>query len=167
VPDGHDDADPTRAAAARPVAARAVPYTRAYLDASTRWFADEELRRLTLAPAFDPDSQEAWFRSLAQRTDYLVWGVEVDGRPAGAFGLKGITSADAEYFGYLGLPELRGRGLGRWMLDTALARAAERGLGRVWLRVGVDNPRARHAYRRRGFVSVSSEAGVEIMELTL
>lgn len=48
-------------------------------------------------------------------------------------------------------PALRSRGYGRLLLDEAARRARERGLRRLGLAVGLDNPRARALYERVGF----------------
>ena len=55
-----------------------------------------------MTPAFTDEGQERWFANLPSKTDYLVWGVELAGRPVGVIGLKGIRGERAEYFGYLG-----------------------------------------------------------------
>ena len=58
----------------------------------------------------------------------------------------------AEIEDFVILPELRSRGIGRRMLDTAAALTRERGMARLGLAVGLDNPRARALYERNGFV---------------
>ncbi len=48
----------------------------------------------------------------------------------------------------------RRRGVGRRMLDWALARARERGARRIFLEVRLSNRAAQALYERRGFVQV-------------
>jgi ribosomal protein S18 acetylase RimI-like enzyme len=49
------------------------------------------------------------------------------------------------------VPEYRGRGVGRALLEAAEARAAERGCCKLTLEVQDANPRARQLYERYGF----------------
>ncbi len=83
------------------------------------------------------------------------------GAPAGyvEFEEQADGLVEIAYFG-LGA-SARGRGLGRWWLEYALAAAWERpGTRRVWLHTcSLDGPRARPNYLARGFVEtgVSSE----------
>lgn len=72
-------------------------------------------------------------------------------------------------------PNLRGQGIGSEMLAVAGARSVERGVTRLGIAVGVENPSARALYERRGFVFVAGsehrvswlapgEAGREVRE---
>lgn len=58
--------------------------------------------------------------------------------------------------GYFALvPELAGRGLGRWLMAQALALAWADGIERVWLHTcTLDHPSALAFYRKQGFVPV-------------
>jgi ribosomal protein S18 acetylase RimI-like enzyme len=49
------------------------------------------------------------------------------------------------------LPEYRGRGLGRRLLESCVARAKDAGITRVTLEARADNERALHLYERAGF----------------
>ena len=54
------------------------------------------------------------------------------------------------------VPELTGRGIGRWMMAEALARAWAPATRRVWLNTAsIDHPRALGFYRAQGFVAVA------------
>lgn len=54
------------------------------------------------------------------------------------------------------VPELAGRGLGRWLMAQALARAWRPGIDRVWLHTcTLDHPSALNFYRAQGFTPVS------------
>lgn len=141
-----------------------VEYDRRFLVASWEWLNDEEIRALTNTPIFSRDDQERWFESLASRTDYLVWGVELDGEPIGVFGLKNIASDAGEYWGYIGQKVLWGRGIGRWIIERALERAAAANLRRLYLKVVPTNTRAIRLYRDMGFVQTKAEAGLLHME---
>jgi RimJ/RimL family protein N-acetyltransferase len=141
-----------------------VPYDGRFLSASFEWFKDEEIRALTMTPPVTREGQAAWFRSLPLKRDYLIWGVEHEGRPIGAFGLKTVTTSDAEYWGYIGVKDQWGTGVGRWMLTEAMDLATGHGLQRLYLKVIEHNERAIRLYRRFGFEESKYENGVILME---
>lgn len=65
-----------------------------------------------------------------------------------------LAGQSRAHIGRLGIglrPEARGRGLGRRLMEAALAQAWARGLTRVELTVREDNPRARALYEQLGF----------------
>jgi len=71
--------------------------------------------------------------------------VELDVRHAGA--------CELSYFGLV--PELAGKGHGRWLMAEAMARAWGKGLTRVWVHTcTLDHPSALNFYRAQGFVAV-------------
>ena len=57
------------------------------------------------------------------------------------------------------VPQARGRGVGRALLDDVLARAAATECEEVWLEVGARNGAARRLYARAGFVEVARRRG--------
>lgn len=144
-----------------------VPYDERMLERSWTWLQDPEIKRLTDTPEFTRQAQRSWFDSLADRTDYLVWGIEVDGMPIGAFGLKHVTAEDAEYWGYVGERPYWGRGVGQWMLKRACGEAGRLGLRRLRLLVLRDNARAITSYRRFGFQTDSESDTYAHMSIDL
>lgn len=51
------------------------------------------------------------------------------------------------------MPELAGKGHGRWLMAQALSLAWRKGIGRVWVHTcTLDHPSALGFYRRSGFV---------------
>lgn len=71
--------------------------------------------------------------------------LELDFRHAG--------QCEIAYFALV--PELAGKGLGRWLMAEALARAWRPDIARVWLHTcTLDHPHALGFYRRQGFVAV-------------
>ena len=111
-------------------AAKAVPFVAAHLAG---WRRPEdfgfiaELDGVAIGAAwarqFSPDEQPAFY--VDERTPELTVGVR---------------------------PHIRGQGVGRMLLDAAIAEAARRGVG-LCLNVRHDNP-ARHLYERIGFYLV-------------
>jgi GNAT superfamily N-acetyltransferase len=72
--------------------------------------------------------------------------VELDLRRAG--------ECELSYFALI--PELAGRGLGRWLMAEAMARAWTKGVERVRVNTcTLDHPRALGFYRAQGFVAVA------------
>jgi GNAT superfamily N-acetyltransferase len=90
------------------------------------------------------------------KTEYLLGSVEEDG-PAVAvcqlrFRLSVWTASEDCWLEDLFVEEsARGSGLGRAMVDAAIARARERGCRRVELDVDADNAPARSLYEAMGF----------------
>jgi RimJ/RimL family protein N-acetyltransferase len=138
-----------------------VPFDETYRDASYDWLQDPEMRRLTMSTAMTREQQAEWYAGLTDRTDYMVWGVEYDGRPAGVMGLKHLDAGDggAEYFLYVGDRALWGQGIARWATDEIVAEG--RRLGRTYLYglVGTHNDRSRDVHEHLGFKVVGEQDG--------
>jgi len=144
-----------------------VPYDERFLECSYVWFQDLELRELTNNLLLvTRENQAEWFASLPSKSDYLIWGVELDQAPVGACGLKNVTSTDAEYWGYIGEKQLWGQGLGQQIVEFCLGQAKKLGLLRVWLTVNVENGRAIALYTKMGFCRVQQDSGNFVMELS-
>lgn len=85
-----------------------------------------------------------------RRDEYLV--ATEDDRVVGYAMLRGWDEGYAvPAFGVAVDPERRGAGLGRALLEYALARARERGAEQVMLKVHPDNLGAKHLYESVGF----------------
>jgi GNAT superfamily N-acetyltransferase len=104
-----------------------------------------------------------WFSRLEMDDDALIgiihnphvklWAVvDAQGIEIGMLELDFRTSRACE-IAFLGLiPELAGKGFGRWMMGHALAAAWIPGIERVWLHTCTfDHPSALGFYRRSGF----------------
>jgi RimJ/RimL family protein N-acetyltransferase len=142
----------------------AVQFDERTLEKSWEWLNDEEIRRLTMTPAFTREEQRAWFASLTARTDYMLWAIEFDANHVGVFGLKHIDSSSAEYWGYIGEKQLWGHGLGTWMVNEAVTKARGMGLQRIWLRVAHENVRAQRLYVKMGFHKTNENCDPMTME---
>jgi ribosomal protein S18 acetylase RimI-like enzyme len=75
---------------------------------------------------------------------------EVDGSPA-AIGACAVEPPWVGVFAMRTIPDARGRGLGRRVLESLLAHAASLGATTSWLQVEADNAIARRLYERAGF----------------
>jgi GNAT superfamily N-acetyltransferase len=82
-----------------------------------------------------------------------LYAVESGGRAVGMVELDFREAGQCE-LAFIGLiPELSGRGLGRWLLAEAVTRAWREGVSRVHVHTcSLDHPAALPAYRRAGFV---------------
>jgi len=81
--------------------------------------------------------------------------VDEAGHDAGMLELDFRTPGECElsYFGLV--PDLAGRGLGRWLMAEALTRAWVSGIERVWVHTcTLDHPAALSFYRRSGFTAI-------------
>jgi ribosomal protein S18 acetylase RimI-like enzyme len=86
-----------------------------------------------------------------------LWMAELDGRVVGAITLRNLGAGLAR-LGHLALmPEARGSGAGRMLVETVLAAAREAGYDRIELVTFSDLAAARELYRRAGFEITSSE----------
>lgn len=108
------------------------------------WFsrlvmADEALTAIIHDPAI-------YVLAAVDRAGVEVGMLELDFRQAGACELSYVAL----------VPELAGKGLGRWLMAEALARAWVPGVERVWLHTcTLDHPHALGFYRAQGFVAIA------------
>jgi GNAT superfamily N-acetyltransferase len=83
--------------------------------------------------------------AVLDRAGIEIGLLELDRRHAGA--------CELSYFGLV--PELAGKGHGRWLMAEAMARAWSPGVARVWVHTcTLDHPSALNFYRAQGFVAV-------------
>jgi molybdopterin-guanine dinucleotide biosynthesis protein A/N-acetylglutamate synthase-like GNAT family acetyltransferase len=103
-------------------------------------------------PDLDPDLADASgvYESL--------WVAERDGLVVGSVALRRLGPAEMELKRMYLLPQERGRGLGRQLLETALAWAGAHGIATVRLDTTDRMETARRLYEAYGFVEVPGEA---------
>src|SRR5262249_2264098 len=136
-----------------------------FLEKSWEWLRDPELKSLTMTPDFTREEQREWFSTLPGRTDYLIWGLSCEGTAIGAAGVKNITKASAEYWGYIAERQFWGTGLGREMMSFVIGHARKLGLGELHLKVHQENVRAIQLYSKVGFTAVGQEGEVTKMRM--
>jgi ribosomal protein S18 acetylase RimI-like enzyme len=83
--------------------------------------------------------------------------VELDGEHAGSFGLTDEGDDEAAVRWVVFSPEVRGRGLGRRLVEELLAFAGERGYRRVWLETFSELTTAAQIYLDAGFVVTDAD----------
>lgn len=142
-----------------------MDYTEDFLVLSRFWLRDPEIKTLTQTPDFTDEQQLDFFLGLADRSDYLIYGVLYNGEKIGAAGLKNISDRSAEYWGYIGVKELWGKRLGQEMVNSVLKIAQRRGLESVNLKVSDENMRAIKLYTRLGFDVINSLDGLHCMQI--
>lgn len=90
-----------------------VDYDKTFFELSKDWISDPEINTLIGAGPLPPEEKRLeWYNSLPCRKNYMIKGVLFEGQPIGVCGLKNITGSDAEYWGYIGVKSLWGKGLG-------------------------------------------------------
>ena len=106
----------------------------------------------------DAPPLEAW-RAFVARVigdgGVVLVAVDAAGEVVGWCDLQRRALEGFRHVGRLGigmLPEVRGRGLGRRLMQAALTAARERGMERIELEVFASNTRAIALYERLGFV---------------
>jgi ribosomal-protein-alanine N-acetyltransferase len=106
------------------------------------------------APSFTDAWPEPAFASLLQREEVLVLIGALDDEAPQGFVLIQTVADEAEVLTVCVADAVRGRGLGRALLQAACDAARERGAMRMFLEVGARNEVALDLYRRAGFVEV-------------
>lgn len=114
--------------------------------------------------SFDPHWREAWTRiqvrdSLAMPSTFLLLvdkrGNAISCGDAVGFVLSRQALDEEELLLIAVLPEMRGRGIGKALIDLYLDAAAGRGARRIFLEMRANNP-ANTLYRRSGFAPIGS-----------
>ena len=112
-----------------------------------------------MSPAPTPPAEVPFFSERVRPDDVLVCEVD-DAVPGGVAGYVGITQdipipshAHVLQIGGIAVaPWAQGRGVGRALVEAAVAEARSRGAGKLSLRVLGGNAGARRLYERCGFV---------------
>ncbi len=145
---------------------RLVPYDRAFLDLSWDWLRDPEIKALTMAADFTRDEQRAFFDGLADRADYKIWGVEGDGVPIGAAGIKHIEGKVGEFWCYIGERDWWGRGVGGQILERCEDKAREIGLQHLIMIADSSNERSIRAFEKVGFARQPGASSAALTQLS-
>ncbi len=116
--------------------------------------ADAALLAALHATAFPDAWPEAAFASLLERDEVCVLIGALDDKAAQGFVLIQTVVDEAEVLTFCVADAVRGRGLGRALLDAACDAARARGALQMFLEVGARNGTALELYRRAGFVEV-------------
>jgi GNAT superfamily N-acetyltransferase len=90
------------------------------------------------------------------RKDYVAVA-ELDGRIVGCIFINGLSAETAQIRWFLVHPDARGRGLGRGLIEGALAFCRENGFKKVTLWTISELRAAAHLYRQAGFVVTREE----------
>jgi putative acetyltransferase len=108
-----------------------------------RWLLYEYMDAASFAPVMD---------DLLARKALFIY--EAEGRAVGMFKLvpQRFRNSHIMYLGGVAVdPEQRGKGIGRAMLERAIAICRERGFARIELTVSVENQAAIRLYEHLGF----------------
>ncbi|MCL7970650.1 MAG: ribosomal protein S18-alanine N-acetyltransferase [marine benthic group bacterium] len=127
--------------------------TRSPLDQVTvRSMRPADLRSVMVIErrSFTAPWEEATFRGLMRRPSAALLVAERESEVVG-YSVTWFAADEAELGDIAVLPELRGLGLGRLLLDESIALARERGTRSLYLEVREANRVARELYRSAGF----------------
>jgi [ribosomal protein S18]-alanine N-acetyltransferase len=102
---------------------------------------------------FSTPWQESTFRGLLRRTDTDLLGAEQEGQLLG-YAIAWTVLDQAELGNVAVVPEARGLGVGRLLVQTALARLRQRRASECFLEVRESNAVAQTLYRKLGFAVV-------------
>jgi ribosomal protein S18 acetylase RimI-like enzyme len=165
APGGVDPGDTVRYRDATP---EDMPFLREMTYEAAFWRAHAP--RPTLERALENEDIARYLPRFGARGDITVIA-ERDGEPVGAGWSRSFPAENPGYgFVAADVPELavavrassRRRGIATELMRRVIARAGERGFGRVSLSVNFDNPSA-HLYRRLGFHETDSDGDSWIM----
>ncbi|WP_158275498.1 GNAT family N-acetyltransferase [Maritimibacter sp. 55A14] len=112
------------------------------------------------------EMEEADLRALLHDADVALWTLFSDGWPHGFFLLdwRKVGICDLAYFGLV--PQAVGRGLGRYLLQTAIHTGWDRpGVAKMTVNTcTLDHPRALVNYQKHGFVPVRQAESTRILK---
>lgn len=137
------------------------------LDMTLAWRNREDVRGwFKHSDVITPEAHRAWFASLQQTDDALMFIVEdaVSHVPVGQVSIYGIDRevGEAEVGRFIAAPGASGKGLIREAIAALVAFAfSELGLQRVFLEVYADNARAIRLYESLGFEHIAPDRSTQ------
>ena len=103
-----------------------------------------------LGKPFDPEGRHSFYKDIGN--EFLAfWCLMSDGKVAGSAGIKPFDEETAELKAMYLSPELRGKGLGFRLLDTAVKYAEAKGYSRIVLDSMASYEDALRLYSKYGF----------------
>lgn len=143
---------------------RFVEFDDCFCNYSYIWLQDKELCDLINTTPPTKMQQKEWYKTLKNRNDYKIFGLKCDNIPIGVCGLKHITKNDGEYFGYIGVKNLWGKGIGQHMLLFIETIARSEKLNFIYLYVKPENSRAIKLYEKFEYIIDVEEDGLVKMQ---
>jgi ribosomal-protein-alanine N-acetyltransferase len=106
------------------------------------------------AATFTTPWKATTFRTLLDRPGAILLVLEVPPHDIAGYAVLWCILDQGELANIAVIPELRGRGLGSWVLEHVLEVAAARGVQSLYLEVRDSNALARSMYRTHGFQEI-------------
>jgi len=128
-----------------------VSFDRNFLNLSWEWMKDKDLVSQINGTQVTKLEQEEWFEKLKDRTDYLIFGIEVDGVPIGAAGLKKIVKNTAHVFWYIGEKEYLGKRIGEFIATGVSVKAKELNISDLYAETILSNFRSINLLFKEGY----------------
>lgn len=108
------------------------------------------------------DASTDHLSNIFQKEKSAYWVAEMDGKIVGGGGIyptDGLPGDTCELVKMYLLPEARGRGLGRTIIERCLQQAREFGFARIYLETMPELKLALHVYEKFGFTYLCSPMG--------
>lgn len=132
-------------------------FDRLFLDMSFYWLNDPYVKKMIHASDVTREGQEVWYKSLKSNANYKIWGISYRDIPIGVGGFKIKDKDTAELFCYIGDKNMRGKGLGAYIIDIIENKARDIGISLMTLYVRVYNTAARSLYSKKGYTIKEEE----------
>jgi putative acetyltransferase len=108
----------------------------------------------------DPTTDDLY--SLFQTPRSVLWVAEIDGKPQGCCGIfptPGLDSDCAELVKFYLSPKIRGKGVGRQLMEKCIHSAVEMGYKQLYLESMPEFGKAVRIYQKLGFTPLSGPMG--------
>lgn len=124
--------------------------------ATLREMREADVERVTAieTASFSTPWKAATFRTLLDRPGAVLRVLETAATPVAGYAVLWCILDQGELANIAVAPEVRGRGLGAFLLDRMTEEARGRGVGSLYLEVRVSNFQARAMYGSRGFEEI-------------
>lgn len=143
---------------------RLEPITKEHMVKTFAWISTPDLRRtFLLQREITWAAHEDYFGRVLTDSSQRLYAILYKGEHVGNCGFKrlDLVAGNGELWIYLGVSEIRGKGIGEKATRLLLREGVEQfGLERVQVHVAESNERARRLYLRMGFIEVG-EGGAE------
>lgn len=113
----------------------------------------DAIRDIEVRAFGDPWSRDSFASLLHERLVLFAVAVDDAQRVAG-YVVAWFVAGEGEIGNVAVDPALRGRGIGRQLLEHAIVDARRRGVGQIYLEVRESNAAARRLYEQRGFSAI-------------
>lgn len=127
------------------------------LSMSHIWLNDKDIQCLIHSTPVSEEQQKLWYASIKNKIDYKIWALLFKNIPIGVCGIKNIRNNKGEYFGYIGVKCMWGKGIGKSMMRLIESKGRKIGLTHLYLYVRKYNERAISLYKKSGYKEMGGD----------